>query len=33
MTELYVELIQQILPHCNDEHLLEFIYKLLLTEG
>ena len=33
MKELYIELITKILPQCNDEALLELIYKLLLSES
>lgn len=32
MTEFYIELIQNVLPHCKDESLLELVYKLLLSE-
>ena len=33
MTEIYIDLIQSLLPHCKDESLLELIYKLLLSES
>ena len=29
----YIELITELLPQCNDESLLELIYKLLLSES
>ena len=33
MKEEYIEKISQLLPQCEDETLLDLIYKLLLTES
>ena len=32
MKDVYVEKITALLPHCEDESLLDLIYKLLLPE-
>ena len=32
MKEEYIERITALLPHCEDESLLDLIYKLLLSE-
>lgn len=33
MKENYIERIIEMLSHCEDESLLDLIYKLLLAEG